>query len=250
MKLTNFRDIGGITTQLGKIKEKRLLRSGELFELSESDAKSLKEDYSLRLVLDLRSPNEFLQRPDTQIEGVRHLTLDIMEDLSEGNTGFDSLLSQLDLTIVDKQMKQVYRDIITNETASRHYKRFLEEIANLSDGAVLFHCYAGKDRTGLGAVLLLDTLKASKEDIIADYLLTNKQRAKANETICKETTKLYNLSSAQAEALIQFLLVKEDYIHETYRTIDETFGSVENYILNGLKVAPETLEKIRLAYLE
>ena len=249
MKLTNFRDIGGITTPLGKIAKKRLLRSGELFELPKSDIQMLRDEYQLRLILDLRSPNEFQQRPDTMIDDARYVNLDIMKNLADGNTGFDTLLTQLDLAQVDEHMKQVYRDIIFDKYASTQYHTFMTEIANLPEGSALFHCYAGKDRTGLGAALLLETLGASRDDIYADYLLTNVQREDANSIICQDAAQQYSLTAEQTAALEGFLLVKEEYIDETYRTIEAAFGSPENYMLQGLKLKPETLEKIRTNYL-
>ena len=250
MELINFRDIGGITTRLGKIKEKRLLRSGELFQLSDADAKTLEYEYNLKLILDLRSPNEYSKRPDVEINGARYLNLDIMRDLTDDNTGFETVLTQLDLNIVDEHMKDVYRKIITDHNASLEYCRFMNEIANLEEGSALFHCYAGKDRTGFGATLLLDTLGASKDVIYVDYMMTNTMREEANTVICNDAAQKYNLSASQTEALRQFLLVKESYIDEAYRVIDELFGSIENYIIKGLGVMPETLEKIRVNYLD
>jgi len=249
MDLTNFRDIGGIATRLGKIKEKRLLRSGQLFELSESDCASLRDDYHLRLIIDLRAPNECLKHPDTQVDGARYLNIDVMKGMVGGAPGFDMLLQQLDLSIVDEHMLEVYRDIILNKAASEEYGRFVNEVANLPDGAALFHCFAGKDRTGLCAVLMLETLGATKDDIMADYMLTNIMREEANTAICADSVKRYNLSADKAEALRQFLLVKEDYLHESYLTINETYGSVEKYMTEGLQVLPETLDKLRAKYL-
>ena len=249
MNITNFRDIGGITTRLGKIKEKRLLRSGELYQLSDKDRNELQDDYNLKLILDLRSHSEISEHPDSEVPGARYLNLDVMAELDKGNTGFDSLLSQLDLARVDEYMKQVYRGVILDAGASHEYGRFMREIADLPAGSAIFHCYAGKDRTGLGTVLLLETLGASKDDIYADYMMTNTMRESANAVICEETTKQFNLSTTQAEALKQFLLVKEDYINETYQVIEETYGSTEKYMLEGLKIKPETLDKIRENYL-
>lgn len=250
MDLTNFRDIGGITTRLGKIQKKRLLRSGELYQLPAGDTSELQNDYDLKLILDLRSKGEVAEHPDTAIPTARYLNLDVMANLDDGNTGFSSLISQLNLATVDKHMKQVYRSVILDDTASREYGRFMQEIADLPSGSALFHCYAGKDRTGLGAALLLETLGASKADVYADYMLTNVMREPANAVICEKSAKQYNLSTEQIEALRQFLLVKEIYIDETYRVINETYGSTENYMLQGLKIKPETLDKIRNNYLE
>lgn len=250
MNITNFRDIGGITTRLGQIQEKRLLRSGELYQLPIEDIDELQNNYNLKLILDLRSPSEALPHPDSEIPGARYLNLDVMADLEKGNTGLAKLISQLDLASVDERMKELYRGTIFNKHAAHEYGRFMQEIANLSEGSALFHCFAGKDRTGLGAALLLDTLGASKDDIYTDYMMTNAMREEANNAICESTIKQYNLTAPQVKALRQFLLVKEDYIDETYRVINETFGSTENYMLEGLKISPAVLEKIRASYLQ
>jgi len=250
MNITNFRDIGGITTRLGKIKGKRLLRSGELYQLTDGDIKILQDEYDLKLIIDLRSHIEASEHPDSKVPGARYLHLDVMADLDNGNTSFARLLAQLDLANVDNHMKNVYRDIILDHHASREYGNFLREVADLDSGSALFHCFAGKDRTGLGAALLLDTLGASKDDIYADYMLTNTLREDANAAICDGAARQYNLSAEQIESLRQFLLVKEDYIDETYRTINDTYGSTEKYMLEGLQVSHETLDKIRASYVD
>jgi len=250
MNITNFRDIGGSTTRLGKIKEKRLLRSGELYELSKADKLTLQNEYNLKLIIDLRSSDEVSEHPDSEIIGARYLNLDVLAYLEKGNVGFDNLMQRLDLASVDAHMKEIYSDIVVNKVASRGYGQFLTEISNLSDGSAIFHCFAGKDRTGLGAALLLDILGASKDDIYADYMLTNTMREEANKILCDASTKKHNLSTSQVEALKHFLLVKEDYISETYKTINAIYGSMENYILEGLKVTPEILDKIRAGCLQ
>ena len=59
----------------------------------------------------------------------------------------------------------------------------LQLLLNTEEGSTLLHCFAGKDRTGISAAVILTILGASKDDIAADYLKTNQLRKKENEEL-------------------------------------------------------------------
>lgn len=244
--LTNFRDLGGIRTKSNAvIKDKHLLRSGELYQLSSSDKEILQSEYNLRLVVDLRSRLEIQNNPDDTIAQANHLHLDVMKNLPEDAPGMEGLLEYIDLARVDVKMKNVYKVLVLDSGAQEEYHRFVKAAAGLNDGSCLFHCFAGKDRTGLAAAILLEILEVNRDDIFADYLQTNQLRRAANQNICEEAHQ-QGASKLQLEALEQLLLVKDIYLAEAYDAIEETYGSFEHYLTDGLLVAPDTVEALRV----
>lgn len=249
MNLTNFRDLGGIRTKAGSyIKTKRLLRSGELFQMEEQDREILSKEYALRIIFDLRSAGEALPSPDDEIEGARYLNLDVMRDLPEDNAGFQNLMQCTDLALVDAHMESVYEKLITNKTACLEYNRLVTEIAGNKDGSCLFHCFAGKDRTGIAAAIILEILGVSRDDIFEDYMLTNIQRASANQLLC-QAAESEGMSGIPLQALEQLLLVKADYLQTAYTTAQETYGSFDRYLSEGLLITPALTEQLRAQYL-
>jgi len=244
--LTNFRDLGGIRTKNNAIiKDKHLLRSGELYQLSSSDREILQSEYNLRLIVDLRSRQEIQNSPDDAIAQADHLHLDVMKNLPEDAPGMEGLLEYNNLAVVDEKMKAVYKVLVLDSGAQEEYRRFVKETARLNDGSCLFHCFAGKDRTGLAAAILLEILGVNRDDIFADYLRTNQLRRAANQIICEEAHQ-QGASKLQLEALEQLLQVKDIYLAEAYNAIEEIYGSFERYLTDGLLVTPDTVEALRV----
>ena len=75
-----------------------------------------------------------------------------------------------DVTLIPKMMEEAYRTIIRK--FQNEYKRFFEILINRQAAPLLFHCSAGKDRTGIAAALLLSALGVDKETVMQDYLLS------------------------------------------------------------------------------
>lgn len=249
MNLTNFRDLGGIQVKNGAhIKTKRILRSGELFKMEEEDREILSKDYALRVILDLRSANETLPNPDDEIAGARYVNLDVMRDLPEDNASFENLKHCTDVSMVDAHMEAVYKNLILNKASCIEYNRLVTEIAENKEGSCLFHCFAGKDRTGIAAAIILEILGASRDDIFEDYLLTNIQRAAANRLLC-QAAESEGLSGIPLLALERLLLVKADYLHQAYTTIAEAYGSFDRYLTDGLLITSEMIEQLKVQYL-
>lgn len=249
-KLVNFRDIGGITTVNGyKVKSKRLLRSGAVSDISISDKRKLLEEYNLSLIVDFRDEGEILKQPDDNIEGVDYCNINIMQEIQETTTDPDSISDGFNSEMAKEGMKSIYKEIILDQTARRGYRHFIQMLTRQREGAVLFHCYAGKDRTGIGAAIILTILGVSEDDIFNDYMKTNEQRAAANLLILDEA-KQNGYCNAQLEGLEKLMSVDASYLEEMYKTISECFGSFADYIADGLAIKQEEIELMKQIYLE
>lgn len=247
--IPNFRDLGGMMTRNGSsVKAKKLLRSGALNQISETDKQLLSDTYQVRLIVDFRNLDETAAAPDDPIDGSTYLHINVMRELDNFNTGLENLLRRVDKTGVDNDLNEVYQKLVLNAAARQEFGRFIRQTATLNQGACLFHCFAGKDRTGVAAALLLELLGVSREAIFDDYLKTNILRQPANQIILDEARQR-GLSPAQAAILEQMLLVKKEYLETMYEVIDLHYQNFDNYLATGLGVTAADQERLQQNFL-
>lgn len=244
--LVNFRDIGGYVGKDGKrVALKRILRSGEVVGLSDEDKQVLINDYQLSDIVDFRGEVEVNERPDDSIDRVTYHHIDILGDLLNDDAG-KSGLTQIDDPKL--HMQQLYAEMVELSSAKKGYHDFFNQLLEKASGSTLFHCFAGKDRTGLGAALVLSILGVSQEDIFTDYLKTNSQRKEANDALVEEYRK-EGYSAKELDSIEEKLYVRKEYLEEAFRVINENYGSVENYVIEGLDIPKESLKKLQDMYL-
>lgn len=162
----NIRDMGGFETEDGRVTAfGKLLRADALHKLTPDEWKRL-TDYGVRTVLDLRSQAEVGAGRDAAPEGVEwyHCPIQTEQIVAKDLSGSAEKAFAGSLT-------EGYLNIVKNHGAllAAAVKQL---IAGLSKGAVLFHCTAGKDRTGLLASCLYYLCGVAEEDIVADYEVT------------------------------------------------------------------------------
>lgn len=157
----NFRDLGGYPTADGRIvRWRRLFRSDALHLLTPGDVARLCDEIGLREVVDLRSTAELRaegQGPLTAHARFHHLPL------------FDGSVSTMSAR--DLQMNLADRYTLMAQYATEPIARVLTTLAD-SDAPAVFHCAAGKDRTGVISAILLGLLGVRDEVIVADYVAT------------------------------------------------------------------------------
>ena len=221
MNLVNFRDLGGISAVDGKkIKPNRLLRSGELVQLDEASFATLSK-HNLKTLIDFRSAYEVEKAPVNigKLADVNYVNYDIMADAKENMASQETWLKHLDPNHADAMMKGLYREFAVSSAARDGYAQFIRTCVSNSDGAVLFHCAAGKDRTGVGAAIILKILGATDEDILQDYLKTNDERKEANERVFEEYSQK-GLTESQLAAFAILYSAKQEYLESAFEAID------------------------------
>lgn len=233
----NFRDLGGYVTESGKhVKWNVFLRSGDFPCLSAVDTDYL-TNIPIRSIVDFRAIDEIERNRDSFIPGANTHFLTV----NSGNLvpQFMELMNdkETDRAIVYKKavglMVMMYDDIIRN--CQSVYRSFFDLIQN-KEVPILFHCTAGKDRTGIAAALLLSALGVEKETIYADYLLTNECLAGKYENL-----------SEYGNLVDFFEKVRKDYLDSVFELIENEFGGMMSFLKNNLKV---DIEKLRSLYLE
>ena len=248
----NFRDIGGYETSSGeRVKWSRIYRSGKLSDLTPDDLDRL-NDLDIELVIDFRSESERDGEP-TKWQGDETEFL----DLPIGGTAADwssKLSAQLQSgTFTESEIRNTfidaYRQIPIDNTAE--YRTFFEQILNQKDGAIIFHCTSGKDRTGIGAAFLLAALGVPRDVIMQDYMLTN--QAAGVERGLPFIAKAFSQRAGRdidPESLRPLVGVEPVYLETTFDTIETEFGSMDTYLAQALGLTQTKRAKLRSLLLE
>ena len=116
------------------------------------------------------------------------------------------------------------------------YKNFFKVVSENQDGAILWHCSQGKDRAGMAAFLLEYALGISSEDRLKDYLHTNIAMEKAIARLTPVVLDLSNNDHSLLPQLVDVFTAQEDYLNAAIDTINETYGSIDNYLKETLQV--------------
>ncbi|BDR58401.1 tyrosine-protein phosphatase [Xylocopilactobacillus apicola] len=249
MKLVNFRDLGGIKNRNGQlVKHKRLLRSGEVVNVDQEVIDQLVQDYQLKQIVDLRSEEEFIERPDDKIPGVDLINLQIMKGAKTNGFSLQDFARIGDVSFVDDHMLNVYHDVVSNPISQEYYGNFLQLLIDTPDGSTLFHCFAGKDRTGIAAALILWLLDVENEEVVKDYLQTNVDRKVANDEII-DGFRREGYEGDELLALAVSLEVKEEYLEIVQNFINQNYGSVKKYAEEELNFDQSKVDKLQDLYL-
>ena len=147
-------------------------------------------------------------------------------------------------------LTNVYEGFVISDAARSGFANFLTACANNSTGATLFHCVAGKDRTGWAAAILLKALGASDADIMADYLKTEEERELANTAFIAHYSRRGLFFKRQQKALRVILGVKPEYLQAAFNAIDNVYGSFDEYLTQGLGITPQLVRRLQELYLE
>ncbi len=250
----NTRDLGGLKTEDGRsVRAGQLIRSGEIDEISVNSMQNL-DDMGVSVIVDLRTTAEATAHPAQWPEGkgpVRH-NFPVMENesqmIEDMRASIKSGTARAEET--DALFAGAFGYIATDYTDE--YRDLFDVLLEQPEGqAVLYHCSGGKDRTGVATALVLTALGVTKEDIQADFMMSNALKDADNkaEQIAAEVNAAQG-TSMTAEAVWPSLGVRESYLDEFYNSIEESYGSVDSYLREGLGLTDEELETLRNRYLQ
>lgn len=245
----NFRDLGGYrTTDNRTVRWGVLYRSDALHKLTNADHKHLTM-LMVERIIDFRAAHEKEHEPDRLPVEMRERVVEIpiMDSSTKvWHESRDEFVKNL------KDMDPVKYMVETNVDLVLHFapemQQFFRELLSVEGRPIVFHCAAGKDRTGFTAALILRILGVPQETVMADYLLTNQYFLAAYK---------WNLLFARlmkgkrfAEVLIGFMEAHPMYLLAAFEAMDREFGSFENYVHNGLGLTEAQIEHLKKLYLE
>lgn len=237
----NFRDLGGYTTSDGaRVKPGQLFRSGYLTDLSSAQKMSL-QDLGIARVCDFRSAAERLDKPDPDLPGWQQI------DGCQGGNSADSFAALSKLAERARAGEAVdWRGLIISSYAKmgQHYapafRALFDSLVENPQEPVLFHCTAGKDRTGIAAALVLLALGVTEEQVVADYTMSEMDPVSGLETDAYPE-ELVNQRDLQA--------TDSEYIRSALEGIKQDYGSIAIYLRDVMGLTDERMEVLRSALL-
>lgn len=232
----NFRDLGGHTAQGGRtVRIGCIFRSDHLGALTAGDASRISQ-WRLRRIFDLRGIAERVSALPT-LDGVRVHSLPIEPTVVQKLTDLLAAGHKLAPADVAALMQDTYRGFVRNST--HRFATLLEYLLESNEPTV-FHCTAGKDRTGFAAALFLLGLGVSRDDVMRDYLLSN-------ERLKLEPASRPGLDPEVVSVLYR---VQPDFLNAAFEAVEQDFGSLESYLHEGMGLGLAERERLKELYLE
>lgn len=244
----NFRELGGYTGLGGKkVKHGVFYRSPALSNIKTPHDKALFESLGIKTVFDFRSEAERGAAPDPAFDGVTEYEISaiVTQTGAEVNFDLEKLLASADG--IGTMLADVYDGYRNLPFANKAYRAMFAEII-AGNTPLLFHCTAGKDRTGVAAALIMRALGVSRADCMADYLITNTCR---KNNVAMLTALLAQKISAEDAAKYAPLLagVKAESLALSLDAIDAKYPDFEAYLAAECGVSAVALCKMRADYL-
>ena len=243
---TNFRDLGGYVGHGGQtVKWRRIFRSDHLAGLTPED-QALLADLGVARAVDFRGQAESAAYAYA-LPGVAYHPLHIEPTVVQRALELQRTGRQLTAQDAVDLMQDTYRGFV-HDNAPRFAELFRLLLA--SDAPTVFHCTAGKDRTGVAAMLILLALGASDETICADYARTNLCRAAEIEKAMADHAAEIAADPAQRMRWQSSAGVDPETAPFVLRTIRQDYGSAESYLEAEYGLTPARLMRLRRMYLE
>ncbi|MEU4652625.1 tyrosine-protein phosphatase [Streptomyces sp. NPDC023723] len=228
----NFRDAGGYRTADGQwVKMGVVYRSDAWDKLTDADLAKLRR-LGIDTDYDLRMASERTAAPDRLPGGVRYVVADVL--------GGSSPLTAMPTTAEDAAQMMIdgEKSMVSGDTAKTAYSTVLGGIAADAEGSV-YHCTAGKDRTGWASAALLTALGVPRATVLADYLASNDYRAEANAAA------LAALPAAQAAVYKPMLDVRAEYLNAGFEEVEDAYGSFGAYEKQALGLDAKELRHLK-----
>ena len=229
----NLRDVGGYRTTDGQwVRMGAVYRSAALSlsapDLATVDGLGITADY------DLRTPAEIAATPDDALPGATYTNINILGDSSASISGVTTAAQ------ATAAMQEGEREFVTGTVEKQGFAELLTGIAN-ADGPVLYHCSAGKDRTGWASAVLLTLLGVPEQTVMQDYLLSNTYYfdSPAVQAMLKA------MPAAEAAVYTPFMEVQASYLQAGFAQVKASYGSMYDYAVKGLGLSPQTIAKLR-----
>ena len=234
----NARDLGGLRAGDQTIKEGMLLRGGHLNAVTDRDIDRLLNEYHLKTVIDLRIDQEKDELPNAIISGVKYMEMPVFDDSLPGL----SHESKQNLDAVP-DMTALYRHVMNSgclDNLAAIVRRIV--LAKEEEHAILYHCTEGKDRTGMVTALLLLLLGVSREDILADYLYTNKRNRKRAIGYYL-LVRIFKHNKKAAKRVYGVFIADERYINEVFKVFDR-YG-YDDFVTQVLHLSCDDIERFK-----
>jgi protein-tyrosine phosphatase len=229
----NLRDIGGYRTTNGQWVLMGVVYRSQALSLSAVDL-AVVDTLGITGAYDLRTPAEIASTPGVVPAGARYLSLNV---LGKDSPSIPSVTSAAQ---AQECMEDLGREYVISAPARAAFGTLLTDIAD-SSGAQLYHCSAGKDRTGWATAVILTLLGVPAETVMSDYLLskTHYYDSPAVQDM------LSALPAAKSAIYGRILDVEPAYLQAGLDQVAAGYGSMYHYVHQGLGLSDATVAKLR-----
>lgn len=240
----NFRSLGGLKTDSFTLESPGMLfRSDCPSKYTKTDWQNI-HDLGIRMVIDLRSDQERIDDPYEVPEGIDYIWSPVYRE--------DIMADMLNILLYDRHlipevMKSAYVEMLTEKASS--FGSTMNLIADNLDKGIIFHCTAGKDRTGLLAALLLSVAGVDRQTILYDYALSNVGYESNYQAFLEKTASKLTRFGIPPEELKVLFAVDPSWLTNTLDVIDNQYGNMETFLVKQAGVGKESQLKIRSALL-
>jgi len=242
--MENFRDLAGADAGY-RNREGRALRRGVFYRsnlVAPDDADlNILNGLGITVVYDLRTPGEIAKAPDRLPQGAVYVPVNVLGSEDALPPVFTSSEHAI------QTLEDIQRLMVTDADIRARLAQVLTQMAR-SDGAQVFHCSAGKDRTGWVAALLHTIAGVPEDAIMHDYLLTNAYTE--HWVAATKQAMLKQHGQAFVDAISPILGVHERFLHAGFEQAAISYGSMDGYITNGLGLDAQVIEALRGKLLE
>ena len=263
--IVNARDLGGYEVQDGReVKNGMLIRAAHLADASDSDIAYL-ENLPVAAVIDFRKEEEKQGKVDRDIPGARYVSLSVdasgnaMANATEeekkkmtGRKKFDVKKIIVFAAFNDKAKAvamNMYPTLLLTPICQQQFAQFFRLVLETENGAVLYHCTQGKDRTGIASALLLAALGASRETIVEDFDATNKVYEKDVKKYSRRV-KFWGGKEEEIAVVKAFLGCNTENFIKAMDAVDQQYGSLEAYLKGPIGLTDEDIQTLRERYLK
>lgn len=244
--IQNVRDLGGLPLAEGRqVKMGCLLRTGKLSDMTKNDREELCGRYHVTEIVDLRTRMECQQHPDQELAGAVYHWNPIFPEQAMGITREEAAAQDpMERKLIflrslqgraKETLQKYYPMMVQDPYCIGQLKAFFGLLYSHGEGAFLWHCTMGKDRTGVTAALLLSALGASWETILADYLATNE----ALRTLHEEQARLIRESTGDEQLAAQAMIVDsvdESFLAAALSVLEQEYGGIDRFLQEKLGV--------------
>ena len=243
----NFRDLGGYQTVDGRqLKWGQIYRSDKLSKLSSQDQRYLQR-IKLAQIVDFRAGYESEDEPDVIPEGVAYKPIRV----AVGGVGENLIRHKIESGEFGPEIADFLvtanQQFVTEFTPQ--FKSWIHALLEPKNLPQVFHCTAGKDRTGFAAAILLLALGVDQQTVMDDYMKTNLYTEQITDRRVM-LIKVASLWSIDAELLRPILGVEARFLQAAFEQMEQDYGSVDNYLTQGLGLTTEVRQQLREIFLQ